>query len=159
MKSEEFVRLGFSVIICLLAGFIGSAFTSQSINNWYLTLEKPSFNPPNWVFGPVWTVLYLMMAVSLYIIWNQDAAFINSKLQAFFFAAQLFLNTLWSVVFFRFRDISLGLFVILGLWIAILATILSFRQKSYKAALLLIPYLLWVGFAAILNYKILVLNP
>ncbi|MFH1403637.1 MAG: TspO/MBR family protein [Candidatus Altiarchaeota archaeon] len=152
-------RLVASVLLCLTAGFIGSYYTTQSIPTWYAGLEKPSFNPPNWVFGPVWTMLYVMMGVSLYIFWKKNNGFGENRLGLILFAIQLVLNSLWSIIFFGWRDISLALAEIMVLWAVILATIILFKKTSRTASLLLTPYLLWVSFATILNYSIMTLNP
>jgi len=138
----------------LLAGVAGSFFTASSIDTWYRTLEKPWFNPPDWVFGPVWTTLYILMGIALYIAWQQRAG----RFALSVFWAQLALNLLWSILFFGMRS-SLAAFVgIIILWAFIAWTIALFWKVSRLAALLLLPYLLWVSFAALLNYSILLLN-
>ena len=142
-----------AIIICQLAGIIGSAFTLDSIPSWYATLSKPVFSPPNWVFGPVWTTLYAMMGVAAYIIYEAKR---NEALKPF--AIQLGLNAAWSIVFFGLRSPLGGLFVIALLWLAIAWTIFEFLKVSRAAAYLLIPYLFWVTFASALNYFIWALN-
>ena len=151
-------KLILSVFICLIAGFIGSFFTSPAISTWYATLQKPSFAPPNWVFFPVWTSLFIMMGISLFLVWQKG--WDNKKVKAaiYIFAVQLVMNVLWSVAFFGLRSPLLGLMEIIILWIAILATTLSFMKVSRTAAYLLVPYILWVSFAAILNFSIWALN-
>ena len=142
-----------AIAICELAGVIGSLFTFPSIPVWYATLAKPPFSPPNWVFGPVWVVLYAMMGVSAYLIHrSKDRAPLRV------FAAQLALNVMWSVVFFGLHSLAGGLAVIALLWISIVWTILSFHRVSRDAAYLLVPYLLWTSFAAALNYSLWALN-
>jgi len=151
-------KLIFSVFICLIAGFIGSFFTSPAITTWYATLQKPSFAPPNWVFFPVWTSLFIMMGISLFLVWQKGWDDKKVKIAIYIFAVQLVMNILWSVAFFGFRSPLLGLMEIIILWITILATTLSFIKVSRTAAYLLIPYIIWVTFAAILNYSIWRLN-
>jgi translocator protein len=145
-------RLVLSIFVCSLAGVIGSVFTVSSVTTWYQTLIKPFFNPPAFVFGPVWTVLYLLMGVSLYQIWGKKKA--NLK----WFWAQLTLNTAWSIVFFGLKNPPLALVVIVLLLISIILTIKSFLKVNKNAALLLLPYLAWVSFASILNLSIVILN-
>lgn len=144
-----------SIAIPLLAGFIGSYFTISSINTWYVTLTKPSFNPPNFVFGPVWTILYILMGISLYLV-------LSSKKKKDFalklFSAQLILNASWSLVFFGLHNLLLSLINIVLLWIAIVWTIKEFIKINKTAGYLLIPYILWVSFASILNFSIFLLN-
>jgi len=150
----DYWKLIISVVICQMAGVIGSIFTTSAIPRWYAKLKKPSFNPPNWVFGPVWTLLFLMMGISLYIVWNTGI----TQLALIAFAAQLILNILWSIIFFGFKSPKYALIEIVALWITIFFTIISFYGISAIAALLLVPCLLWVTFAAILNYFVWVLN-
>jgi len=152
-------RLLVCVIICQFAGVIGSLFTSSSLESWYLLLEKPIFNPPSWVFFPVWTILYTLMGISLYIVWEQGMQHREVKTGLFLFGLQLGLNTLWSVLFFGLRSPYYAFLEIIMLWVAILLTIIQFWKISRSASLLLIPYILWVSFAALLNYQIWVLNP
>ncbi len=152
------LKLILSIVICQAAGLIGTVFTLDSIPTWYAALNKPSFNPPNWLFGPVWTILYLMMGISLFIVWKEDLK--NKVVKSAFtvFMIQLFLNTIWSIVFFGMQSISGGLIIIVLLWIMILITILKFMKISRVAGILLIPYLLWVSFATFLNFSIFKLN-
>ncbi|HSB47100.1 MAG TPA: TspO/MBR family protein [Candidatus Bilamarchaeum sp.] len=142
-----------AVLICELAGVIGSVFTFSSIPTWYATLVKPDFAPPNWLFGPVWIILYAMMGVSAYLIYET-----GKKDALKIFGLQLALNASWSIVFFGLRSVSGGLLVIFLLWLSIALTILSFLKVSKTAAYLLIPYILWVSFASVLNYFIFILN-
>lgn len=146
------------IIICELVGIAGSIFTVPAISNWYLTLNKPSFSPPNWIFGPVWTLLYLLMGVSVYLIWNKGLKNRKIREALVIFSAQLFLNFLWSFLFFGLRSPILGLINIVALWLVILLTIVKFHQFSKPAAYLLFPYLLWVSFASLLNFSILLMN-
>ncbi len=158
MKYSDLKKLIFSIFICLFAGFIGSFFTSPAIPTWYATLQKPSFAPPNWVFFPVWTTLFIIMGISLFLVWQKGWEDKKVKTAIYIFAGQLVLNALWSAVFFGLRSPLLGLMEIIVLWITILATILSFMKISRTAAYLLIPYILWVSFAAIVNFWIWRLN-
>ena len=147
----------FSLFIPLLAGLIGSFFTTPAIDTWYEQLIKPSYNPPNWLFAPVWTALYILMGVSLYLIIQTKKK--KGKEEAItLFAAQLALNIVWSIVFFEKKDILLALFEIGLLWVFILATMIKFYKLNTTAGLLFIPYLLWVSFASVLNLAILMLN-
>jgi len=148
-----------SIILCQTAGFIGAFFTTPSIPTWYASLNKPSFTPPNWVFAPVWITLFTMMGAALSLVWNkrQYNQKVNPALTAF--ALQLTLNTLWSIVFFGFHSPLGGLIVITLLWFAITLTTVRFHKVSLTAAVLLVPYLMWVSFAAILNLMILLMNP
>ena len=152
------LKLILSIIICQAAGLIGTIFTMDSIPTWYAALNKPTFNPPNWLFGPVWTVLYLMMGISLFIVWKEELKNKIVKSAFIIFMIQLFLNTIWSVVFFGMQSISGGLIIIVLLWLMILFTIIKFMKISRVAGILLIPYLLWVSFATFLNYSIFQLN-
>ena len=155
---SNILRLVISIVICLAAGAVGSIFTADAIPGWYATLNKPSFNPPNWLFGPVWTLLYIMMGVSLFLIWKEGTGNALVKPALSIFIAQLVLNLLWSVVFFGMQSISGGLVIIILLWIAIIFTITKFQKISTTAGILLIPYLLWVSFASVLNFFFYRLN-
>lgn len=141
----------FSIGLCLGVGIIGSFFTVSAIPSWYATLNKPIFSPPNWVFGPVWTVLYVFMGISLYLVWQK-------KNVPSIFWIQLILNAAWSIIFFGWHNPLLALVDIVVLWIAIILTIKAFYKINKLAANLLIPYLLWVSFAIILNLFIVLLN-
>lgn len=156
MKMDKRIKLTISVILPLLIGFLGSFFTSSSISTWYPTLVKPSFNPPNWLFGPVWTLLYMLMGVSFYLIWSSKS---KKKEQAMvFFGIQLLLNFFWSIIFFGLQSMFFAFVEILILWMLIMITIFAFYKISRKAAYLLIPYLIWVSFAAVLNASLFLLN-
>jgi len=156
---KGFVKLAASIILCQLAGVVGSIFTISSIPTWYAGLRKPFFSPPNWVFGPVWITLYLMMGISLYLIWKRGLAEKAVRDGVLTFAVQLILNSVWSIAFFGLKSPIAGLTVIILLWLAIALTIQKFWRISKTASVLLIPYLLWVSFATILNASILILNP
>jgi translocator protein len=148
-----------SVVICLLAGVIGSFFTMPNIATWYASLNKPWFTPPPWVFGPVWTTLYILMGISLFLVlregWERKDVHIGTAI----FGIQLVLNILWSYLFFGLQSPLYGLIGIAALWIAILVTIIWFFRISRPAAILLIPYIIWVSIASALNYGVYVLNP
>jgi benzodiazapine receptor len=151
-------RFVISIAICQLAGIIGSVFTAPAVPTWYAVLNKPAFNPPNWLFGPVWITLYVLMGISLFLVWRKSLDIPAVKTGLTVFGAQLVLNILWSVAFFGLRSPVAGLLVIVALWIAILLTILRFTRVSEFAAILLVPYIVWVSFAAILNLSLFLLN-
>jgi benzodiazapine receptor len=156
--SADAIRLAGSIVLCMLAGFIGSLLTMPKIPGWYANLEKPSFNPPGWLFGPVWTALYILMGIALFLVWRKGLASRGVRIALLVFLIQLVLNALWSVAFFGAQSPLAGLVVIIALWAAIVATIALFAPLSRVAVLLLVPYILWVSFAAILNATIYVLN-
>jgi benzodiazapine receptor len=158
MRPLDIVRLISSLLICQAAGFVGALFTTPAIPTWYATLAKPSFTPPNSLFGPVWTALYLMMGVSLFLVWTQGAKGEQVGSALALFGIQLLLNVAWSAVFFGLRSPLLGFVEIVILWLAILLTIASFTKVSKPAGLLLIPYIVWVSFAGVLNYSLWRLN-
>ncbi|HOJ31519.1 MAG TPA: tryptophan-rich sensory protein [bacterium] len=158
MLYKKFLKLAASIVLCLLAGAIGSIFTSSSVGNWYRTLNKPIFNPPDWIFAPVWTLLYIMMGISLFMVWTAEMEKSLKRMAFLIFAIQLILNILWSVLFFGLQNPVLSLIEIFVLWIAILIAILVFKKISILSAFLLMPYLAWVTFAAFLNYSIVTLN-
>ena len=155
---SESIKLTVSITICLIAGFLGSFFTIPAIPTWYATLAKPSFAPPNWLFFPVWTTLFVMMGISLYLVWRKGLEGQQIKKALVIFAVQLILNVLWSAAFFGLRSPLSGLIEISILWISIAFTIMIFMKISRIAGLLLIPYIIWVSFAAILNFMIWRLN-
>ena len=159
INSVEILKLIFSLAICQFAGFIGSLFTTPSIPTWYAALSKPSFNPPNSIFGPVWTTLFLLMGISAYLIWRKGVQNNNVRIALLIFILQLLLNVLWSYLFFGLHSPSSAFFEIIFLWLAILITFLSFMKISKSAGILLLPYLLWVSLATILNLFIWKLNP
>ena len=155
---KQFPYIAISVVICLLVGFLSGFATQSSVDNWYATLNKPDFNPPNWIFGPVWTVLYIMMGVAAGIVWSKGLHHIWVKTALYHFSFQLIFNAMWSVVFFGFQELFWAMLVILVLLALILLTMRSFQVVSKTAAFLLIPYFLWVSFATLLNYKIWMMN-
>jgi len=150
------LALGLFYLACFLAAGLGSLFTMVSLGSWYAGLAKPAWNPPAWVFGPVWTVLYALMAVAGWLVWRKGGAASWYALR--WFAAQLVLNVAWSAIFFGLQMPSLAFAEILVLWLAIAATIMTSWQVSRFAGLLLTPYLVWVSFAAVLNFAIWRLN-
>ena len=150
-------KLLLTILICLSIGFLGSLFTTPAIPTWYAGLIKPSFSPPNYLFGPVWTLLYILMAVSFYLIWSKKKdKKIKSALKLF--GIQLFLNAIWSPVFFGAKNLFLALIIIIFMWIFILKTILAYAKIDKKASYLLYPYLAWVSFATVLNFSVWFLN-
>lgn len=149
-------QLVLSIGICLGAGILGSFFTVSSIPTWYATLNKPSFSPPNWIFGPVWTALYILMGISLYLVLVSKSKVKQKGINSFFI--QLGLNAIWSIIFFGMRNPTLALVDIAALWIAIVLTIRAFYKINKLSANLLYPYLVWVSFASILNLMIVLLN-
>ncbi len=158
-KLPETLKLVTSLIICLFAGFIGSIFASPSIPTWYATLAKPSFNPPDWIFAPVWTTLFVLMGISLYLVWNKGLQDKKVRTSLFVFGVQLVLNVLWSFLFFGLHSPFYAFLEIIILWAAIVLTIVNFSKVSRAAGFLLLPYICWVSFAAILNFSIWRLNP
>lgn len=153
---SKFVKLITSLAIPQLIGGIGAFFTISSVQSWYLTINRPSWNPPNWLFGPVWTLLYFLMGIASFLIWKSEHPD-RKKLMTLYFV-QLFLNGLWSPAFFGAQSPMLGLVVILPLWMMILACIIHFKMVSKWASILMVPYLLWVSFATALNAAIWWLN-
>ena len=158
MTRIKVLPLILSVGVSFLAAGIGSLFTTSAIDTWYATLNKPFFSPPNWVFAPVWTLLYLLMGISLYLVWITKTEKKAKKLGITFFFIQLAFNALWSILFFGLKSPIAAFIGIFLLWLAIYLTIKKFLQFSKFAGWLLIPYLAWVSFAAILNLSIVLLN-
>lgn len=157
MNSNNIVKLIISLFIPLLTGFIAGQFTASAVPEWYSLLNRPDFNPPSSVFGPVWTVLYALMGFSLYLVWKQKHS--KERNQAItLFIIQLVLNFAWSFLFFWFQRIDLALVEIVVLWISVLFMIIQFFRVSKAAAAINIPYLLWVSFATLLNAAYYILN-
>ena len=140
------------------AALVGSLFTREAVTNWYANLNKPIFTPPNWLFGPVWTILYLLMAISAFIVWQKGLARPAVRIALTIYLIQLILNALWSVIFFGLKMPWLSFIEILLLLTAIILTIFAFARVSITAAVLLVPYILWTSFAAVLNLSIWLLN-
>lgn len=147
-----------AVTIPLAVGAVAGFFTSSSVKGWFTTLHKPSFNPPSWLFAPVWTILYILMGVALFLIWKNNTEPQLKKTAITLFFVQLAFNFLWSFIFFYAQQPGWALVDIILLWLMILFTILSFGKISTAAAWLLLPYICWVSFATILNYSIWKLN-
>ena len=158
MKAQNIAMFVFSIVVCELAGVVGSIFTFPALPVWYAALQKPAFAPSGSIIGPVWIALYFLMGVSLYLVVlkNREDKIVNSGLSLF--AIQLSLNVLWSFVFFGIRSPGYALIEILFLWLSIFLTAYTFYKIDKRAAYLLVPYLLWVSFAAVLNYLIWLLN-
>jgi tryptophan-rich sensory protein len=148
-----------AVVLCNCAGLLGALVTTTGPGSWYESLVKPSFNPPSWLFGPVWTLLYILMGISLFLVIMEGRKGRDVRIPLVLFAIQLILNTIWSFAFFGLESPISGLLVILLLLAFIVATIMAFYPVRKAAAWLLIPYLLWVSFATALNYAIFTLNP
>lgn len=146
-------------MVCQITGVVGSIFTRPSIPTWYSSLQKPDFTPPDWLFAPVWITLYTLMGISAYLVWNKGFENKNIKISLFIFAVQLLLNALWSFLFFGLHSPLYAFIEIIILWIAIAIVILYFLKISLPSGFLLLPYLLWVSFAVVLNFYIMKLNP
>lgn len=178
---KNFIKLVMSIVVCELAGVIGSFYTMPAINGWYASVNKAPFNPPNWIFGPVWIVLFFLMGISLFLVWQKKWTVkvseaeagqktwnpISSKLWLgswreenvmIVFVLQLALNILWSVIFFGLKMPGVAFFELIMLWFAIEYMIVNFYRVSKTAGLLQIPYLLWVSFAGVLNFFVWILN-
>lgn len=160
MKKINYQRLIICLLIPQLAGLLGSIANFTSLDSWYLEINKPSFNPPGWIFGPVWTILFILMGVALYLVWQERGLFNKKKvdLALGIFGVQLFLNILWSYSFFFFRSPLAGLVNIVFLLGLIVWNIVVFYKIKKSAGWLLIPYLLWVSFASVLNFSLWLLN-
>lgn len=181
MKISGVVKFIVAIALAESAGAIGSLVTISNVTSWYAGLAKPAFNPPGWIFGPVWTTLYFLMGVALFLVWKNDWKVKNHILEKrrkawnpyserfwtgswqkanviAIFAVQLILNALWSLIFFGLKSPGFALFEIMALWVAILYTIINFYRISKAAAYLLIPYILWVSFAGYLNFSLWMLN-
>jgi len=154
----KLLKLISSIVLCTLAGALGTVFTISSIPTWYSYLNKPFFSPPNWIFAPVWTTLYILMGISFYLIWIKGFKTRKVRDAVNVFGVQLILNAIWSPVFFGYKNIVLALAIIIIMWIYIVKTIRAFLKVDKTAAYLLYPYLAWVSFATILNLSIWVLN-
>ncbi|MDO8340059.1 MAG: TspO/MBR family protein [Candidatus Burarchaeum sp.] len=158
MTQTNYAKLAAAIAVCLLVGILGSLYTMPAIPGWYAGLNKPAFTPPSWVFGPVWTSLYILMGISLYLVLGRGLGAWGVKPALSLFSIQLVLNFLWSYLFFGLRSPLAGLICIALLWVELALTIVAFSRISRKAALLLVPYLLWVTFAVYLNFSIWLMN-
>ncbi len=159
MRRTDFLKLAASLGACYLAALLGSIFTAPNVPTWYASLARPFFAPPDWAFGPVWTALYTLMGISAYLIWREGMTDPRIKAALAVFAVQLAANVSWSAAFFGLRSPLAGLVVIVLLWALIALTVSKFRTISRAAGALLLPYLIWVSFAAVLNFAIWRLNP
>lgn len=157
MSKTQILKLLVSIILPLSLGAIAGMFTSQSVPEWYATLNRPSFNPPDWIFGPVWTALYVLMGISLFLVWKQDVSK-ERNLAILIFLFQLLLNFAWSFIFFYFNMIGLALVEIILLWISIAVMLILFYKIKPIASYINIPYLLWVTFASVLTASYYLLN-
>jgi len=160
---KNIIKLFIAVGVSEMAGVVGALFTTPAIGSWYAGLVKPALNPPAWVFGPVWTTLYALMGVSAWLVWKRASEIdpstrLRVKTALVVFGMQLFLNAIWSIIFFGLHSPGWALVNIVALWLAIVWTIAVFYKISSPAAYLLVPYILWVSFAAYLNYSIWILN-
>ena len=156
---QKILRIAVVLMTCLVVGYLSGMVTKDSITTWYPTLVKPSFNPPNWIFAPVWTILYIMMGVAGGMVWNrmeQDAEIVKKAFM--FFIIQLALNAIWSLLFFYLHNPFLSLIEIVLLWLLIFETYTQFKKIDKVAGMLLVPYLAWVSFAMVLNGSIWWLN-
>jgi len=158
MKFEDIVKLVVAFAASFLAALLGMLFTIPGISSWYAFLNKPSISPPDWLFGPAWTVLYVLMAVALFLIWREPKSKQRDSAIALY-AAQLIMNVLWPIAFFGLHSVPLGLALIVVLLALLLVTTYEFYKISKPAAYALVPYVLWVGFASFLNGAIYLLNP
>ena len=157
-KKFQFLPFIICLIIPLAIGAIGGFFTMESVKTWYTTLNKPSFNPPNEIFGPVWSTLYVLMGISSYLVWKERKSFIGYNWAVGLYFLQLILNLMWSFLFFYQHQIGIALVEIIILLITIIATAIIFYRVNKAAGLLFIPYILWVSFASYLTYSIFILN-
>lgn len=158
MKINNQSKLVITIVISELAGIIGSMFTIPSVTNWYAGIAKPTTNPPVWIFAPVWTILFALMGIAAFLVWRNGLERRDIKIALSIFIGQLVLNTLWSMIFFGLHSPGGALVEIIFLWLAIAATIIAFDRVYKPAAWILAPYILWVSFAAYLNYTIWALN-
>jgi tryptophan-rich sensory protein len=157
-QASDIVSLVVAVVIPLIVGGLGGVATASAIPTWYQGLNKPAWNPPNWVFGPVWTLLYILMGVTAWLVWRQGWDNLPVRVALAIFGAQLLLNLFWSLIFFGLRSPGWAVLEIVILWGFVLATTVQFYRLDSIAGLLLIPYQLWVTFAAVLNAAVWQLN-
>ena len=152
------LKLIIAIAIPLIVGGTSGFFTATGVESWYQTIARPTWNPPGWIFGPVWTTLYVMMGISLFLVWKEDTSVELKKIGIALFTVQLVLNFFWSFIFFNQHQIGWALVEIIAMWVFILLTIFAFAQVNKAAAWLLVPYISWVSFATILNFTIWQLN-
>lgn len=153
----QYFQAFISILVAQAAGILGALFTTTGVGSWYQGLVKPSWNPPNWIFGPVWTTLYTLMGIAAFLVWKTPASLIRTQ-ALYLYAAQLILNIIWSFAFFGLESPNMGVYIILPLLILIVLTTMRFFALSKVAGGLMIPYILWVSFAAWLNVTIMRLN-
>lgn len=158
MKLSNPLKVAICIIGCEAAGMIGTFFTISAISTWYSTLIKPALNPPNWIFGPVWIILYALMGISAFLVWKKGFEKKEVKSALATFGIQLALNAIWTPIFFGLQKPGIAYFVILALWCSIIWTMIKFYKINRTATYLLIPYILWVSFASYLNFSIWMLN-
>lgn len=158
MKIPRLIQMLIAIVIAESAGVVGSLFTASSVNGWYAEIVRPVFTPPAWVFGPVWTILFALMGIASFLIWEKGIHRTDVKCAIGIYVGQLVLNVLWSVIFFGLRSPGGAFIEIVFLWCGILITIVMFSRISRIAGWLLVPYIIWVSFAMYLNYAIWVLN-
>jgi tryptophan-rich sensory protein len=157
MKKNTLILVG-CILICLCAGLIGSLFTTPAIGSWYAFLNKPTFNPPAWIFAPVWTLLYVLMGIALFFVYRKIKENKSAKSAAIIFVVHLLFNASWSIIFFGAKIIPLAFANIVILWLLIVYLAIIFWRIDKRASILLWPYLAWVSFASVLNYSIMMLN-
>jgi translocator protein len=151
-------RLIISIVCTVCLGLLGGIFTAPQIQGWFLHLNKPSWNPPNWLFAPVWTTLYVLMGIAFYLVWKTKAGEDTKRWAIIIFIVQFALNVLWSFIFFKEHRMGWAFADIVILWMAIVCSIIGFSRIHTTAAWLLVPYICWVSFAAVLNYAIWQMN-
>ena len=155
---KDLLKLAGCILLCLYVGFIGIGFTTPALAAWYQYLNKPSFNPPNWIFGPVWTLLYILMGIALFLVYKKTKENRLAKQGVFVFMVHLAFNFSWSIIFFGGQMIALAFANIIVLWLFIVYLTIIFWRVDKRASILLWPYLAWVSFASVLNYAIMFLN-
>jgi benzodiazapine receptor len=155
---QDYLKLIISIVICQLVGFVGSLITRMSVSTWYSALHKPSFTPPDYVFAPVWIILYLLIGIAAFMVWKKGIETEKVKGALVLYCIHLAVNLMWTAIFFGLRSIQGGFIVIIILWLMIMALMIIFRKISPWSAILLIPYFIWVTFAAILNAGLMILN-
>jgi translocator protein len=153
----KYLHIALSILLAQSAGLLGAFFTTTGAGSWYQTIVKPSWNPPNWIFGPVWTTLYTLMGIAAYLVWRTPPGPMRTQALVLY-GVQLFLNALWSFAFFGAESPKLGLVVITSLLVMIVLTAKKFYVLSHPAGYLMIPYILWVAFATVLNFILIYLN-
>ncbi|WP_082230833.1 TspO/MBR family protein [Haloprofundus marisrubri] len=158
LSADDRRGLAACIALCELAGVVPGALTREEIAEWYPTLERPESTPPGWVFAPVWTFLYATMGVALYLVFRDNAQSVRGRQALWAFVGQLLLNVSWTLVFFGRQSVLGGFVTIVGLWLSVLTTLVAFARVNRRAALLLLPYVLWVSFATLLNARLWRLN-